>query len=109
MKRTTRGRAVRLAGVIAAASALLLAGCATVERAPPALSAEAPLPAAFALLDRERPTTGVIAELLPRKTSTEATTEDGSINRDDPRRRLDLRTAGTPYSWRATRGGALSA
>ncbi|WP_182267149.1 hypothetical protein [Stenotrophomonas maltophilia] len=38
-----------------------------------------------------------IAELLPRKTSTEATTEDGSINRDDPRRRLDLRNAGTPH------------
>lgn len=46
--------------------ALLLAGCAAVERAPPASSAEAPLPAAFALLDRERPATGAIAELLPR-------------------------------------------
>lgn len=46
--------------------ALLLAGCAAVERAPPASSAEAPLPAAFALLDRERPATGAISELLPR-------------------------------------------
>ena len=46
--------------------ALLLAGCAAVERAPPASSAEAPLPAAFALLDRERPATGAIAGLLPR-------------------------------------------
>lgn len=46
--------------------ALLLAGCAAVERAPPASSAQAPLPAAFALLDRERPATGAIAQLLPR-------------------------------------------
>lgn len=46
--------------------ALLLAGCAAVERAPPASSAEAPLPAAFALLDRERPAVGAIAGLLPR-------------------------------------------
>lgn len=50
----------------ALALALLLAGCAAVEGAPPASSAEAPLPAAFALLDRERPATGTIAGLLPR-------------------------------------------
>ncbi|MGV8961214.1 MAG: hypothetical protein ACOH1V_12675 [Stenotrophomonas sp.] len=33
------------------------------------------------------------SELLPRLTSTETTTEDGSVNRRDPRRRLDLRKA----------------
>lgn len=32
-----------------------------------------------------------IRELLQRRTSTESTTEDGSVNREDPRRRLDLR------------------
>ena len=32
-----------------------------------------------------------IRELLQRRTSTESTTEDGSVNRQDPRRRLDLR------------------
>ncbi len=32
-----------------------------------------------------------IRELLERRTSTESTTEDGSVNRQDPRRRLDLR------------------
>ena len=58
MRRLVLERAVFLA--------LLLAGCATVERAPPASSAEAPLPAAFALLDRERPATGTTAQLLPR-------------------------------------------
>lgn len=42
--------------------------------------------------------------LLPRKTSTEATTEEGSVNRHDPRRRLELRVPGadqfglTPYA-----------
>jgi len=35
------------------------------------------------------------SELLPRLSSTEATTEAGSVNRNDPRRRLDLRKAGT--------------
>ncbi|WP_251006568.1 hypothetical protein [Stenotrophomonas sp. ISL-67] len=44
------------------------------------------------------------SELLPRLSDTEATTEAGSINRNDPRRRLDLRKAGaeqfglTPYA-----------
>jgi len=44
------------------------------------------------------------SDLLTRQTSTEATTEDGSINRNDPRRRLDLRVPGaeqfglTPYA-----------
>lgn len=44
------------------------------------------------------------ADLLPRLTDTEATTEEGSVNRNDPRRRLDLRKAGaeqfglTPYA-----------
>ncbi|WBH15053.1 efflux transporter outer membrane subunit [Sphingomonas radiodurans] len=46
--------------------ALLLAGCATVERAPPPALAEATLPPAFALLDRERVEAGSIAALLPR-------------------------------------------
>ncbi|WP_313347913.1 hypothetical protein [Stenotrophomonas sp.] len=35
------------------------------------------------------------SELLPRLTDTQATTEEGSVNRNDPRRRLDLRKAGT--------------
>jgi outer membrane protein TolC len=46
-------------------AALLLAGCATVERAPPASVAVAELPAGFALLDRERAAAGTVAELLP--------------------------------------------
>lgn len=46
-------------------AAALLSGCATVERAPPASRAEAELPAAFALLDRERPQGGPVAALLP--------------------------------------------
>lgn len=50
----------------ALAVALLLAGCATVERAPPATLAEAALPPAFALLDRESGARGDIASLLPR-------------------------------------------
>ena len=37
-----------------------------------------------------------ISGLLQRMASTEATTEDGAIERTDPRRRLDLRTPGTP-------------
>lgn len=44
----------------------LLGGCASVERAPPASSAQAALPASFALLDRERASVGSIADLLPR-------------------------------------------
>jgi NodT family efflux transporter outer membrane factor (OMF) lipoprotein len=46
-------------------AAALLGGCATVERAPPASRAEAQLPAAFALLDRERVQAGRAADLLP--------------------------------------------
>lgn len=45
--------------------AALLSGCATVERSPPASRAEAQLPSAFALLDRERTQSGRIADLLP--------------------------------------------
>ena len=45
---------------------LLLAGCATVERAPPPTRAEAGLPAGFVLLDRERAALGTLADLLPR-------------------------------------------
>ena len=37
-----------------------------------------------------------VAGLLQRMSSTEATTEDRAIERIDPRRRLDLRTPGTP-------------
>lgn len=37
-----------------------------------------------------------ISGLLQRMASNEATTEDGAIERTDPRRRLDLRTPGTP-------------
>lgn len=47
------------------AVALLLAGCATVGRAPPPASAEAQLPAAFAQLDRERASAGQVGDLLP--------------------------------------------
>ncbi len=36
-----------------------------------------------------------ISRLLQRMASTEATTEEGSIERTDPRRRLDLRSPGT--------------
>ncbi|WP_309603506.1 TolC family protein [Sphingomonas sp.] len=46
--------------------ALLLAGCASVERAPPATLAEAMLPPAFAALDRETAAAGSVAGLLPR-------------------------------------------
>jgi NodT family efflux transporter outer membrane factor (OMF) lipoprotein len=46
--------------------AALLSGCATVERAPAPTLAEAALPPAFALLDRERAGAGEIAALLPR-------------------------------------------
>lgn len=37
-----------------------------------------------------------ISKLLQRMASTEATTEEGAIERTDPRRRLDLRSPGTP-------------
>lgn len=37
-----------------------------------------------------------VSGLLQRMASTEATTEDGAIERTDPRRRLDLLTPGTP-------------
>lgn len=50
----------------AATLAFLLAGCATVERAPPSAIAIATLPPAFALLDAERARSGTIAALLPR-------------------------------------------
>lgn len=46
--------------------ALLLGGCAAVDRAPPPTLADAALPSAFALLDRERVEIGAIADLLPR-------------------------------------------
>jgi len=36
-----------------------------------------------------------IAGLLQRMASTEATTEEGSVSREDPRRRLDMRTPGS--------------
>jgi hypothetical protein len=49
------------------ALALLLAGCATVERAPRPEGAEAALPPAFALLDRERPRAGAPIDLLPTR------------------------------------------
>lgn len=45
-----------------------------------------------------------VSELLDRKTSTDATSEEGSVYRNDPRRRLDLRKPGpeqyglTPYA-----------
>ena len=51
--------------VLPVAAALLLAGCATVEGAPPATVAEAQLPPAFALLDQERVSKGNVADLLP--------------------------------------------
>lgn len=47
-------------------ASLLLAGCATVGRAPPPASAEATLPPGFALLDEARAGTGSLADLLPR-------------------------------------------
>lgn len=53
--------------------ALLLAGCATVDRAPPPALAVAQLPPAFALLDRERAATGGIADLLPAADSAYTT------------------------------------
>lgn len=45
---------------------LLLAGCATVERAPSVGSADAALPVAFALLDQDRVAAGAVPDLLPR-------------------------------------------
>ncbi|WP_176472948.1 efflux transporter outer membrane subunit [Sphingomonas lenta] len=48
-------------------TAFTLAACSTVERAPPASSAEAALPPSFALLDRERAGSGSLADLLPRQ------------------------------------------
>lgn len=46
--------------------ALLLAGCATVDRAPPPATADATLPSGFALLDQARVGSGSLADLLPR-------------------------------------------
>ena len=50
----------------AVALAVLLAGCATVDRAPSPKLAEATLPSAFALLDQARASAGTLADLLPR-------------------------------------------
>ena len=55
-----------------------------------------------------------VSGLLQRMASTEATTEEGAIERTDPRRRLDLRAPGTPqfglvpYAIDETRMGAYA-